>query len=444
MNQHGCKRIRWLLLSALAICQLPAAAAGTADLTLADSIQMALNNNHSIKESAIDLESAQWKLAEAVISKGMTVSWSSSAERLGGGLYENVDYNREFANALEASLPVYTSGKLESQIKSSRYGVEATAFTTENERQRIRELVATDYFTILKYRSDVQVYEDSVRDLKEHLRVVNAKFANGTVSKSDVLSSEVSLANSQQNLVSSQNNYSVGVATLNNDMGLPTNYPTNVKDELAYIQYDLSLERCIDYALVHRPDAQAKKSEVLAYAADVDSVRAEDKPQVSLIGKKAIGGSNLFSDNHNSSNSWLFGVSASWSIFDNGVTRAKVKQKEATLRKAREIALEQDDTVRLEVCTAYMNLITAEKNIHTAQESVVKAKHDYTIEQVRYSSGVSTNLDILDSENKLRQAESNYVTALYDYNTSKAALDKAMGIPIGSVVKGGNEIVDKG
>ena len=126
------------------------------------------------------------------------------------------------------------------------------------------------------------------------------------------------------------------------------------------------------------------------------------------------------------------------------MTRAKVKQKEATLRKAREIALEQDDTVRLEVCTAYMNLITAEKNIHTAQESVVKAKHDYTIEQVRYSSGVSTNLDILDSENKLRQAESNYVTALYDYNTSKAALDKAMGIPIGSVVKGGNEIVDKG
>lgn len=437
MNRKHRQRLPLLTLCMMGICLMPTFAAESVDITLADSIQMALKNNHTIKESLYDVESAQWKLAEASRSKGPSISWSSTAEKLGGGVYENTAYNHEFANSIDASMPLYTSGKLENQIKSSRYGLSAATLTTENEKQRIREQISKDYFNILKYKSQVQLYKDSVSDLQEHVRVVNTKFANGTVSKADVLSSEVSLANSQQNLVSSQNDYTVGIATLNNDIGRPTNFPTKVKENLSYTSYDLNLDRCIAYALEHRPDALAKRSEVQEYAADVETEKAGYKPQVSIIGKKAIGGSDLFSDNHTSSNSWLFGISASWDFFDNGVMRAKVKQREATLRKAKELVLDQEDTVRLEVCTAYMNLITAEKNIYTSQESVIKAKHDYTIEKVRYDSGVSTNLDILDAENKLRQAESNYVTALYNYNTSKATLDKAMGIPIDSISKGG-------
>ena len=36
----------------------------------------------------------------------------------------------------------------------------------------------------------------------------------------------------------------------------------------------------------------------------------------------------------------------------------------------------------------------------------------------------------MDAQEKLTSARTNYYTALYNYNTSKAALDKAMGIPI--------------
>lgn len=111
------------------------------------------------------------------------------------------------------------------------------------------------------------------------------------------------------------------------------------------------MDSCIAYALKHRPDALAKRFEVQEYEADVETEKADYKPQISVIGKKVIGGSNLFSDNHTNSNSWLVGISASWDFFDNGVMRAKVKQREATLRKAKESVLDQEDTIRLEVCT---------------------------------------------------------------------------------------------
>ncbi|MBQ9364176.1 MAG: TolC family protein, partial [Schwartzia sp.] len=52
------------------------------------------------------------------------------------------------------------------------------------------------------------------------------------------------------------------------------------------------------------------------------------------------------------------------------------------------------------------------------------------IAQVRYSAGVGTNVDVMDAEQALISAQTNYITALYNYNTGKAALDKAMGIKV--------------
>jgi len=82
------------------------------------------------------------------------------------------------------------------------------------------------------------------------------------------------------------------------------------------------------------------------------------------------------------------------------------------------------------VRTAYLNLQAAERNILTTQVAVARAEEDYKIAQVRYSAGVGTNLDVMDAEEKLTEARTNYYTALYNYNTSKASLDKAMGIPV--------------
>ena len=49
---------------------------------------------------------------------------------------------------------------------------------------------------------------------------------------------------------------------------------------------------------------------------------------------------------------------------------------------------------------------------------------------MRYTAGVGTNLDVMDAESKLTTAQSNYYNALYQYNSSKADLDRAMGIMV--------------
>ena len=45
-------------------------------------------------------------------------------------------------------------------------------------------------------------------------------------------------------------------------------------------------------------------------------------------------------------------------------------------------------------------------------------------------AGVGTNLDVIDAQVALTEARTNFVNALYDYNTSKIALETAMGVPV--------------
>ena len=80
---------------------------------------------------------------------------------------------------------------------------------------------------------------------------------------------------------------------------------------------------------------------------------------------------------------------------------------------------------------AFLTLRAAEKNIATTKTAIASAEEDFKIAQVRYAAGVGTNLDVMDASTKLTQTKTNYYDALYNYNTAKANLDKAMGIPVG-------------
>ena len=411
-------------------------AADTVDLTLDDSIRMALENNRTIKESMMDVDTARWAQHQARRSGGPKLTWSGSAARIGGEAYENArktgdsPYKSNYANSMELSMPLYTGGQLENNIEAAKYGVDVADLTLEATKQTIKLSATSAYFRILQCRNLIQVDQDAVDTLQAHLSNVNAQYRVGTVAKSDVLRSQVELANAQQSLVSAQNNYDIAVSTLNNIIGLPTDTVLNIRDELKYTKYELTLDNCTAYALAHRPDGIAAEHAVREAEAAMKAVKAGYRPQVQAVAQKAIAGEHPFGDNHDSSNTWSIGVEGSWNIFDNNVTEAQVQQKKAALNKAQQASMQQQEAIQLDVRTAYLNLLAAEKNIQTTKVAVDKAQEDYKIAQVRYSAGVGTNLDVMDAEEKLTSTQTTYITALYDYNTSKASLDKAMGLKV--------------
>lgn len=415
-------------LMALSVTGSPVLAAENVDLTLADSIEMALSNNRTIKQSAADADSAQWVLKEAKGNRGVTLDWSTTAAVVGGKTYDASGQDRDFSNTLTAALPIYTGGRLENSVKKADLGVAISDLTLENTKQTVKLETTSDYYQILQCRNLVQVQQESVNKLQGHLKNVNAQYNVGTVAKSDVLRSQVELADAQQSLVSAQNNYDLAMSAFNNVVGLPLDTFVNIKGELKYEKYNLVLTDCIDYAMQHRPDGVSANKAIEQAQASIKVAKAGQLPQVSLAATDYIDDDQAFGKEV--AEKWSVGLSASWNLFDSNVTNSQVKQAEAAQRKAAETASQTKDTIQLEVRQAYLNMIAAEKNIETTQVAVEQAQEDYKIAQVRYTAGVGTNIDVIDAQVALTTAQTNYIQTLYDYNTGKASLDKAMGLPV--------------
>lgn len=436
MKKNYMRKLTALVLGGLMTTTMASAAmAESVDMTLEESVRTALDNNYNIKQQEAEYDSAVWARHQARRSFGPTVNWQSTATKMGGRYYDSANLSRSFGNGLTLTMPIYTGGQLEGAIKAADLAMNANELGLELCKQQVKAATMSAYYQALQAKNQIKVAQDSVNTLTEHLKNVNAQYTVGTVAKSDVLGTQVQMANAEQNLINANNSYDVAIASLNNVMGLPTDTELNLTDSLDYNVYEIPLEECTAYARSNRPDVLMADYQVAIAEAGVQQAKAGYMPKVSAQASKSWAGEDPFGSEETDkryaqNNNWTAGVVVSWDIWDNNVTQSKVNQSKAAVAKAEAAAENTRQSGDLEVRTAYLNLKAAEKSINTTQVAVDKAQEDYKIAQVRYAAGVGTNLDVMDAEEKLAQAQTNYYTALYNYNSSKAALDKAMGIMV--------------
>lgn len=423
---YNMKKMR-AVLAALAACGILSAGTAMAapvELTLEDSVNLALENNPEVKIAMINEKKAEASLDEAEANRGFTLGYNYSMAR---AKYEGFSAANDFSNSLSLSLPLYTGGRLENAVDAAEIALESAKLGVDDTRQQLRMDTTNSYYSILQAQNQVTIYEQTVESLEEHLKNVKAQYQVGTVAKSDVLRSEVELADAQQGLIKAENARDLSVSNFNNVVGLPLDTDVRVTEELGYEQYDLVLADCIAYALEHRADGKQAQLAIDAAEEYKSIAKSGYRPTITASA------SNGWSDSDfpgTEDESWQIGAKMSWNIFDMGVTKAQVRQADADLLKAQEQARQKLDAIQLEVRTAYLDVHEAEKRIHTSQVSVEKAEEDLKIARVRYRAGVGTNLDVMDAQVALTTAKMNYVQSLYDYNTSKAELDRAMGISI--------------
>ena len=263
--------------------------------------------------------------------------------------------------------------------------------------------------------------------LEKHLRDVQLQFEVGTVAKVDVLRSEVELANAKQELIKAQNTYDLAVATLNNVLGLPLTTDLKPKGELSYSKYDKTLEACIDFGMKNRPDIFQAADAMKSAEEGVTVARSGYYPTVSA--NYSVGFNDLKfpgSQNYN----WTVYLTTSWTILDSGLTAGKLRQAAEGYKKAVEQFKQTVDSTQLDIRSSFLSMREAEKRIDTSSVAVNQAEENYRIAEIRYQAGVGTNLDVLDSQSALNQAKTNYLKAMYDYNTNRSKLDKAMGVVV--------------
>lgn len=397
-------------------------------LTLEDSINLALKNNEQIQAALSGVEAAKWNFSRAQGEKNITINVSHTAAKV-GGKYWNVFYlydlpSNYFMNSISAALPLYTGGRLESAIKMAELGTEISTLELTNTRQEIKFQTTKGYYSILACQSLQLVREEAVKQLAAHLKNVETQYAVGTVTKADVLRSEVELANVSQALITAENNTQKAVSAFNQVVGLPIQNRTIIKDALTYEKNDYKLQDCVDYAFLHRPDEIVSQKAINQAKLTIKAAEANKKVNITF---NALYGTYDTKLDQFSTKQWMTGITANMNVFDGNVTKSSVKAAQNLLEQAKHQANNTHNIVELSVQNAYLDMTRAENNILASKTAVVKAQEDFSLAQARYSVNLGTNLDVMDAQVAYTIAKSNYIQSLYDYNVSKAALERAIG-----------------
>ena len=434
MNRNKLTK-RFLLLSAALTMALgqSAFAGETVALNLDDAMLRAFQTNPTVSIAQYELDSARASYNAARQSRGISISASHQTKRYGNDDAVEVNGNwtkgigNKHSNGLTASLPIFTGGKLSGQIQKAKANFKYNEIGVQRTYNEMRSTVTSGYFDMLQADNMQKLSAESVTRLEDHLKNVQAQYDVGVVAKADVLRSQVELADAKQDLIKAENQYQLAEASLNRIVGLPMDTNLKLDNILVYTAYDRTMEDCLAYAAEHRPELEQAKQNVEAYKGALKVARSGHMPQVAASASQSWSDTNWPGDENGN---WGVGVSVEMNVFDTGVTLSKIHGAEADLKNAEETYRDTVDSVNLDVRNNYLSLREAEKRIGNTKLAVEQADEDYRIAQLRYMSGVGTNTDVLDAQVALTKAKTNYTQALYDYNTSKTALETSIGVPM--------------
>jgi len=331
---------------------------------------------------------------------------------------------------LTASQLLY-NGSVIPAIRGANYSQDASIFALRDTLDRIIATVRQQFYLVILNRSLIGVQEESVHLLEQQLQDQQNRFEAGTVPRFNVLQAEVALANQQPSLITARNNYRIAQLQLAKTIGLDydparrAQAPLRCVGELTYSAREMPLALAVEVGKERRPLLKQQRANVLVQLEAVHGAYGGFQPMISAnAGYEWT--SSTFSDSLNDVNKgWFFGLTGSWPIFDGLATIGRIKQQNALLSEAR---ITYDDAVRqveLEVQQAYSNLQQDRELYFSQSKNVDQAREALRLASARLGVGAGVQLDVLNAQVQLTQAQSTRLSALYSYNADLAEFDRA-------------------
>lgn len=301
-------------------------------LNLEESIELALKNNQSIVQSFEDREVARWQYKNARRQSGPTLSFTFSGRRYGNSVGDlPKEIGNDFNKGLTLSMPIYQGGRLENRRRQAKYVLDSAELMLEDTKQDIKLQTTQAYYEILRCRDMMNVREEEVNALQEHLNKSTIRYREGVVAKSDILASTVSLADAKHNYVTARGEYEKSLANLNNLIGFPIETLLSIRDGMNYTTYEPTEKNCVEYALENRPDYFSAEYSIKQAEAAIKIAEAGRKPAIDASIGISGESDRIFKSDR--SQNWQAMLNLQWNIFDNGVTSANINEARAGLRK---------------------------------------------------------------------------------------------------------------
>lgn len=351
---------------------------------------------------------------------------------------ETIPMGREDTYSASAGLDqlLFSGGKVTAALRAARLYRSFALEGTSRIKAGLARDITVGFRDLLLLRHAADVTEDSVRQLEDFVRQTETKYRSQTVSEFELLSARVRLANERPRQIRARNALSVARESFRTLIRLddPAFEPDG---ELAYKPAPCDLATLQEGSRELRPELRQMRIRISLLEEDVVVAKGDYYPSVRGFAQYA--GTDPDTTDFGSVTwgwHWSAGVAAQWSLFDSGLRRGVIREKQLELAKARADYDELLRVVFLEIKQAYLDLQDAAEATTGSRDNVQLAERALEIAKTRYDAGMSTYLEFTETNLALRTAKLSLYQALRDHMNAMTRLRHAAGLPGGSAAAG--------
>jgi outer membrane protein TolC len=453
------KRIAFIL-ALVATTPATAQVTDSLPLSLEEAVQrvLELSDEVLLSRAQIELAEAQMTTARAgglpqlrLNSTFNHVIENARANAVGQIFNQPNTYNTN----LNLSQTVFQGGRIFAGLRASRRLRNAARLNAEEVRNQATYDVQEAYLQALFAQQLLDIQQANITFAEAQLKQVTQFEAGGRAARFDVLRARVQRANIEPQVIQARNDVDMAMVELKRLTNVPPSTPVKLTTQLTPESVQATVVQLIqqESTVDTRPSVRAAEFTARARHDAIRVARADWLPSISVFfqtGYQAFPRENVFptsvgrlapefcpvgSTSTGCQNGGWFpdrslGVTLSWPLFDGLRAKGNIDAAQAQARIADlQLAQERED-VAVEIEEARANFQRAQALFAANRENAAEANEAYRLVNLRFNRGLSTQLDVSDSQIALMTARTNEARTVYDLYLAAADLARAQGKPI--------------
>lgn len=435
-----------MLLTAMALCafgfakaQTEQAAQNTLTLTLDKALEIALDENPTIKVAAEEIalkkvaskEAWQSLLPEASLNGSLDHTIKAAEMKLNDMSFKMGQDGTNTANAgLSINLPLFAPAVYRA-MSMTKTDIELAVEKSRASELDLINQVTKAYYQLMLAQDSYEVLQGSYKLAEDNFNVVNAKYQQGAVSEFDKISAEVQMRSIKPNVISAANAVTLAKLQLKVLMGITADVDIKTDDNLTNYESMLFANQLKeeDVSLENNTTMKQFELNMKLLEKNVKSLKTNFMPTLSMSFSYQY--QSLYNPNINffdytwsNSSSLMFNLSIPLYRASNFT---KVKSARIQMRQLDWNRIDTERKLNMQVVSYRNNMTASSEQVVSNKENVMQAEKAVQIAGKRYEVGKGTVLELNSSQVSLTQAQLTYNQSIYDYLVSKADLDQVLG-----------------
>ena len=397
-------------------------------ITLAEALRRSTHLDPDYVQALGQIENAEWGRRAAMLA------FFVPTIALG---IDETKYSQEFFNPANPANPTstlvvgrasanYEIFSLRKFAEVSRSKADLASAEAGELEQRFRAALETEssYYDVLVNQELTRVTQERVTRARQGLAIARARVTSGAAVQTDSLQLVLELIRAQVEGLRQRNALRTAQLEFGRRVGASAPVDAVPADTAGPPPLPISLAEAVRIGLDQGPQYRAARANESSAAAALRSERGDYLPVLSVGGLHQRYDTQLFPG---ASNITSVSFSISFPLWDNGQREIEVSRARVNRDVARAIREDLERAVRRDVSSAYDTYETATAAVELARVAVTVAQQSYRMQELRYRSGASTILDLLDAQVSLAEAEAGLVQARYQTRLALAQLEAILG-----------------